>query len=153
MKQLDKRQTKANAVKMLASYKQLKRLAGEEFVSNVTATYSFEPRSFTGVVNKPLEKFIERQMIAEKMVQDIEDGINRVNDAYLRQILIMKYCKNYDSDIYIYMTLGYSETEFYRLWEQAIYHFADVYKSGALLVFEGNTKIDDWLLDLGEMCK
>lgn len=153
VRKLDKRATKEKVVTILSAYKQLKKIAGEEFVTKVTATYSFEPRSFTGAVNKPLEKYIERQMTAQKMVEDIECGINQVSSAYLRQLLIMKYCKNYDSDIAIYVTLDMSESEFYRELERALLYFAECFKSGSLLVFEGGVGIDELLLDLGELTK
>ena len=153
VRKLDKRETKEKVVTILSAYKQLKKIAGEEFVTKVTATYSFEPRSFTGAVNKPLEKYIERQMTAQKMVEDIECGINQVSNAYLRQLLIMKYCKNYDSDIAIYVTLDMSESEFYRELERALLYFAECFKSGSLLVFEGGVGIDELLLDLGELTK
>lgn len=153
MRELDKKATKDKAVRLLSAYKQLKRLAGEQFTSKVTATYSFEPRSFTGIVNKPLEKYIERQMTAQKLLDDIEEAINHINDAYLRQVLVMKYCKSYDSDIAIYVDLGYSESEFYRTLEKAILLFAECYSYGALLVFVGGVGIDDILDDLGEITK
>ena len=153
VRKLDKRATKEKVVTMLTAYKQLKKIAGEEFVTKVTATYSFEPRSYTGAVNKPLEKYIERQMTAQKMVEDIECGINQVSNAYLRQLLIMKYCKNYDSDIAIYVTLDMSESEFYRELERALLYFAECFKRGSLLVFEGGVGIDELLLDLGELTK
>ena len=92
-------------------------------------------------------------MTAQKMVEDIECGINQVGNAYLRQLLIMKYCKNYDSDIAIYVTLDMSESEFYRELERALLYFAECFKSGSLLVFDGGVGIDELLLDLGELTK
>ena len=153
VRKLDKRATKEKVVTMLTAYKQLKKIAGEEFVTKVTATYSFEPRSYTGAVNKPLEKYIERQMTAQKMVEDIEKAINRMSNAFLRQILIMKYCKYYDSDIAIYVTLDISESEFYRELERGLLYFAECFCNGSLLVFEGGLNIDGLLLDLGELTK
>ena len=138
---------------MLSAYKQLKKIAGEVYVSKVTATYSFEPRSYTGAVNKSLEKHIERKLTAQKMVEDIEKAINRMSNAYLRQILIMKYCKYYDSDIAIYVTLDISESEFYRELERGLLYFAECFCNGSLLVFEGGLNIDELLLDLGELTK
>ena len=138
---------------MLSAYKQLKKIAGEEYVSKVTATYSFEPRSYTGAVNKSLEKHIERKLTAQKMVEDIEKAINRMSISYLRQILIMKYCKYYDSDIAIYVTLDISESEFYRELERGLLYFAECFCNGSLLVFEGGLNIDELLLDLGELTK
>ena len=153
VRKLDKRATKEKVVMMLSAYKQLKKIAGEEYVSKVTATYSFEPRSYTGAVNKSLEKHIERKLTAQKMVEDIEKAINRMSNAYLRQILIMKYCKYYDSDIAIYVTLDVSESEFYRELERGLLYFAECFCNGSLLVFEGGLNIDELLLDLGELTK
>lgn len=153
VRKLDKMATKEKVVMMLSAYKQLKKIAGEEYVSKVTATYSFEPRSYTGAVNKSLEKHIERKLTAQKMVEDIEKAINRMSNAHLRQILIMKYCKYYDSDIAIYVTLDISESEFYRELERGLLHFAECFCNGSLLVFEGGLNIDELLLDLGELTK
>jgi len=153
VRKLDKRATKEKVVMMLSAYKQLKKIAGEEYVSKVTATYSFEPRSYTGAVNKSLEKHIERKLTAQKMVEDIEKAINRMSNAHLRQILIMKYCKYYDSDIAIYVTLDISESEFYRELERGLLYFAECFCNGSLLVFEGGLNIDELLLDLGELTK
>ena len=153
VRKLDKKATKEKVVMMLSAYKQLKKIAGEEYVSKVTATYSFELRSYTGAVNKSLEKHIERKLTAQKMVEDIEAAINRISNAYLRQLLIMKYCKNFDSDIAIYMSLKISESEFYRELERALLYFAECFKSGSLLVFDGGVGIDELLLDLGELTK
>lgn len=153
VRKLDKKATKEKVVMMLSAYKQLKKIAGEEYVSKVTATYSFEPRSYTGAVNKSLEKHIERKLTAQKMVEDIEKAINRMSNAFLRQILIMKYCKYYDSDIAIYVTLDISESEFYRELERGLLYFAECFCNGSLLVFEGGLNIDELLLDLGELTK
>ena len=151
VRKLDKRATKEKVVMMLSAYKQLKKIAGEEYVSKVTATYSFEPRSYTGAVNKSLEKHIERKLTAQNLVEDIEKAINRMSNAFLRQILIMKYCKYYDSDIAIYVTLDISESEFYRELERGLLYFAECFCNGSLLVFEGGLNIDELLLDLGEL--
>lgn len=153
VRKLDKKATKEKVVMMLSAYKQLKKIAGEEYISKVTATYSFEPRSYTGAINKSLEKHIERKLTAQKMVEDIEKAINRISNAYLRQILIMKYCKYYDSDIAIYVTLDISESEFYRELERGLLYFAECFCNGSLLVFEGGLNIDELLLDLGELTK
>lgn len=135
---LNKTATKQKAVKVLESYHTYKRIAGSEFESKVTATYSFEPRSYTGAVSKPIETYVVRKVEAETMVRDIEHAINLIHGPELRQVLIMKYCRYYDKDIAIYVELGYSETEFYRLWEKAVLYFAECYRYGELLTFLGD---------------
>ena len=65
----------------------------------------------------------------------------------------MKYCKNFDSDISIYMSLRISESEFYRELDKGLLFFAECFECGSLLVYEGGVGIDELLLDLGELTK
>lgn len=145
MRELDKKATIQKAKTVLEGYKTFKRIAGEEFVSKVTATYSFEPRSYTGVVSQPVEKYVVRKMHAEQKIEKIERAINSMNDAFLRQVIIKRFCENYDSNIAIYIDLEYSETEFYRVLDKALLLFAECYDYGALLIFEGGLTIDEYL--------
>ncbi len=87
-------------------------------------------------------------MAAEQELDKIREAINAISDAYQRQIIIEKYCKRHiKSDIEIYMDLGYTESEFYRLLENGILEFAESYRNGNLLVFEA--KMMSWIY-LGE---
>lgn len=148
---LDEKATIKNATKVLEQYKALKKVAGEKFVSKVTATYSFEPRSYTGTVHKPIEEHVARQETAKHYVDKIEKAINCFMDAHLRQVIIEKYVKNNDSDIAIYVDLNYSETEFYRMVERAKIEFAYYYDNGSLLRYEQGQNIKDLFDFLGEL--
>ncbi|MCW6663938.1 transcriptional regulator [Aerococcaceae bacterium NML190073] len=147
---LDEKKTKENAQATLAQYRLLKRIAGEKFEPRVTATYSFEPRSQTNLNSNAIEKHIARQVSAQQELERIEEAINSVIGSYERQVLIEKYCKRYDkTDIAIYMDLGYTESEFYRLLDRALYEFAETYRHGELLVFENGLRVDEIL---GDFC-
>lgn len=132
---LDKKKTKEKAIAKLTDYRLLKAIAGKEYSPKVTTTYSFEPHSYTGTVSNPMEKHIIRQIAAQQELRHIEEGINGMLNAWQRQIIIEKYCKRERSDISIYIDLEYSESEFYRELEKALYAFAENYKNGELLCF------------------
>ena len=112
---LDTKTTIEGITEVLEHYKTLKKIAGDNYVSKITATFSFEPRSYTGTVRNPIEDHIVRQETARSYMDKIEQAINKIRDPYYRQVLIEKYVKSNVSDIAIYMDLDYSSTEFYRL--------------------------------------
>lgn len=132
---INDKESKRRAVEKLESYRQAKRVAGESFTSKVTAVYSFEPRSYTGRVHKPIEDYVVRRQHALIELERIEQAINMIPDAYARQVLFEKYCRYSDkSDIEIYVDLGYSETEYYRLVERGVRYFYECYNHGELIV-------------------
>lgn len=134
---LNKQATKDKASRILSHYRALRRIAGESFSPKVTASYSFEPRSQTNLTSNAIEKHVVRQVAAEQKLLYIEQAINAIIDVHVREVLIRKYCDRKEkSDIQIYMDLGYSESEYYRIWERGIFEFAEVYLHGELLVFE-----------------
>lgn len=149
--QLDEVKTKKRVRSVLEQYRTLKRIAKEPFNSQVTAVYSFEPRSYTGGVSKPIEKHIVRQQAAVREIGFIEEGLSHMENPDQRRILYEKYFDwAQKSDISIYMDLDMSETEFYREVEKALFAYAEVYKSGALLQFKNEASFEDWFGELFE---
>jgi len=149
--QLDERATKKRVRSVLEQYRTLKRIAKEPFNSQVTAVYSFEPRSYTGGVSKPIEKHIVRQQAAVREIGFIEEGLSHMENPEQRRILYEKYFDwAQKSDISIYMDIEMSETEFYREVEKALFAYAEVYKSGALLQFKNEASFEDWFGELFE---
>lgn len=142
--QLDKSKTKLKAKKKLQEYRVLRQISGETFTPKVTTTYSFEPRSSSGIPNNAIEKHIVRKVTAQQKLIEIETAINKL-DAYDRLIIIKKYCESTQLDVAIYMEMELSETEFYRQLDKALYAFAEVYRYGELLVFENGLGIDEIL--------
>ena len=57
---LDTKATIKGVAEVLEHYKTLKKIAGENYVSKITAVFSFEPRSYTGTVRNPIEELITR---------------------------------------------------------------------------------------------
>ncbi len=71
----------------MEAYRFLKRVSGEKFSSKVTAVYSFEPRSYTGTVSNPIESHMVRQVAAQQRVDEIEQAINMMTEAFHKQLL------------------------------------------------------------------
>lgn len=133
---LNNNHTKRNAYKTLKLYRRYIRIAGVEYSPKVTATYSLEPKSYTGKVIQATETQVLKRVQAQNKADAIIKAINAIIDPYTRQILIEKYCKwQVKSDKAIYMDLGYSESDFYRILERGAIEFAENYKGGELLVF------------------
>lgn len=135
---LDENKTLKNVEKLLKSYRRLVIIAGAEFEPKVTATYSFEPRNFTGVTNKPIENYVIRKVAAQKVVEKIEKALNGIIDAEIAQAMYLKYCQSkqlYDYEIYNNM-LHISETEFYRRIHVGKMFFAERYDDGKLQVYK-----------------
>lgn len=137
----DEKATIEAATTILEQYKTLKAIAGEKYVSKITPTYSFEPRCYTGVIRNPLEEHMTRQEEALELIDKVDSAINKILDPYLRQVLIERYIKNNISNIAIYMDLGYSSTEFYRLLDRAKLHFAEYYNNGSTLRYRKGKEI------------
>ena len=148
---LDTKATIRGVAEVLEHYKTLKKIAGENYVSKITAVFSFEPRSYTGTVHNPIEEHIVRQETARSYMDKIEQAINKIRDPYRRQVIVEKYIKSNVSDIAIYMDLGYSSTEFYRLLDKAMIEFAHYYDGGSFLKYEKGKNIEDLFAFLGEI--
>lgn len=148
---LDTKATIRGVAEVLEHYKTLKKIAGENYVSKITAVFSFEPRSYTGTVHNPIEEHIVRQETARSYMDKIEQAVNKIRDPYRRQVIVEKYIKSNVSDIAIYMDLGYSSTEFYRLLDKAMIEFAHYYDGGSFLKYEKGKNIEDLFAFLGEI--
>lgn len=148
---LDTKATIKGVAEVLEHYKTLKKIAGENYVSKITAVFSFEPRSYTGTVRNPIEEHITRQETARSYMDKIEQAVNKIRDPYYRQVIVEKYIKSNVSDIAIYMDLGYSSTEFYRLLDKAMIEFAHYYDGGSFLKYEKGKNIEDLFSFLGEI--
>ena len=99
-KGLDSEKTKQAAKNTLEAYRFLKRVSGEKFSSKVTAVYSFEPRSYTGTVSNPIESHMVRQIAAQQRVDEIEQAINMMTEAFqqataVREVLHHERAKRY----------------------------------------------------------
>ena len=86
--EIDKEKTKANVKRKLSEFRRWERVAGEEFSQSITATYSFQPKSPSSSPSKSIERLAIRKVDAELELNAIVSAINKINDPYLRQILI-----------------------------------------------------------------
>lgn len=129
--------TKGNAHLVLKGYRRLARIAGEEYSPQLTATHTLEPKSFSGSPNKYTESAVVRRVSAQQDLELISKAINGMSDMELSRLLIERYCrKQKRRDKEIYMDMGYSESEFYRVLGHALLEFAECYHNGELLVYK-----------------
>lgn len=129
-----KNKTKENADNTLKNYRVLLRIAGEEYSPKVTTTYSLEPKSAQSSPSRQTEQMVIRRVSAQQELELMASAINRLSDLNLSQILIERYCRvRFRQDKAIYPSLGYSESEYYRLLDRALLEFAEAYKAGELL--------------------
>lgn len=129
---IDKNATKENVDELLSLYRRLARMADEEFIPKMTATYSFEIKG-SGGTSDSLGEAISRSVSAQQEINKIMKAVNKLN-SYQRQLLFEKYIKRrQQTDIMIYIGLNMSESTFYRELEKAQLEFAEAYEEGRLL--------------------
>lgn len=130
---IDKSATKESVDELLNLYRRLARMADEEFIPKMTATYSFEIKGSGGGVSDSLGEAISRSVSAQQEINKIMKAVNKLN-SYQRQLIFEKYIKRrQQTDIMIYIGLNMSESTFYRELEKAQLEFAEAYEGGVLL--------------------
>lgn len=130
---IDKSATKENVDELLNLYRRLARMADEEFIPKMTATYSFEIKGSGGGVSDSLGEAISRKISAQQEIHKIMKAINKLN-GYHRQILFERYMRRCpQTDIMIYVSLCMSESSYYRELAKAQLEFADAYDEGRLI--------------------
>ncbi|WP_331709938.1 ArpU family phage packaging/lysis transcriptional regulator, partial [Streptococcus sp. DD10] len=82
-----------NADKILKQYRRLARIAGEAYCPKVTASYSIEPKSSGGGVNKATEMMVVRRVDAQMELEAMAEAINSLSDLEYCRILIERYCR------------------------------------------------------------
>lgn len=148
---LDLESTKNKAKCVLRDYRNFEEVAETDYVSNVTATYSFEPKSYTGTIGTPIQNHLERKLLAEQIVQEINAAINKITEAEYRAIIIKKYCdKEYAGNDGVAIDLKMTQATFYRKLDKALIRFATHFKNGKLLVYSGGDCIENHIKKLLE---
>ena len=131
---IDEKKTKSNVKSLLCNYRSFVRLASEEYIPKVTATYSFELKSFTGVVSRATENAVVRKVTAERELQKIGKAMNKLN-AYDRQMIHDKYMDKRElSDTDIYLNYNMSSSSFYDQLDKVLIKFGEAYDGGRLIV-------------------
>ncbi|WP_368252026.1 ArpU family phage packaging/lysis transcriptional regulator [Enterococcus sp. 2201sp1_2201st1_B8_2201SCRN_220225] len=132
--EIDEKQTKDNVKQLLSRYRNFVRLASEEYIPKVTATYSFELKSFTGNVSRPTENAVVRKVTAEQELAKIARAMNKLN-AYDAQLIYDKYMDKRElTDTDIYLNYHMSASGFYNKLEAVLIKFAEAYEGGVLIV-------------------
>ena len=132
--EIDEKATRPQVKEYLSEYRSFVRLASEEYIPKVTATYSFELKSFTGTVSRATENAVVRKVTAERELQKIVKAMNKLN-AYDRQMIHDKYMDKRElSDTDIYLNYNMSSSSFYDKLDDVLIKFAEAYDGGRLIV-------------------
>ena len=132
--EIDEKKTRKNVKELLYNYRSFVRLADEKYIPKVTATYSFELKSFTGLVSRPTENAVVRKVTAEQELLKISKAMNKLN-AYDRQMIYDKYMDIRElTDTDIYLNYNMSSSSFYDQLDKVLIKFGEAYDGGALLV-------------------
>ena len=132
--EIDQKKTRTNVKALLTNYRSFVRLASEEYIPKVTATYSFELKSFTGQVSRATENAVVRKVTAEQELLKISKAMNKLN-AYDRQMIYDKYMDKRElSDTDIYLNYNMSSSSFYDQLDKVLIKFGEAYDGGSLLV-------------------
>ena len=149
--QIDTKATRMKAELILRDYRKFEQMAGTEYVSNVTATYSFEPKSYTGTIGTPIQNHLERKILAESLVKEINCAINKINDSLFRAILIKKYCDSeFAGNDDLMFDLKIAPSTFYRKLEDALVQFAIHFKNGEDVIYRDDNSIENYMRSLLE---
>ncbi|MEY8370140.1 ArpU family phage packaging/lysis transcriptional regulator [Aerococcaceae bacterium 50-4] len=133
-----KRETKDNVDQLLSKFHTIRRLAGKPIEQKLTATYTIEPKSFTGVNSNPTEDAILAQTDAQVLYNDIIKAYNCLGPTS-RKRLYNKYMSSnpkFDYEVYDGGEESISKATFYRDLEKAQIEFAEAYKNGELMKFK-----------------
>lgn len=130
--EIDYRQTKRNARKVLAQYRKWERIAGKSVIDIKSPILSDMPRTLGVSVNKTQDGIVER--IHAEMNRDAILKALVALPFRSRQILVMTYCEyeKATSDE-ISEVMGYSEIAIKKYRSVALLEFAEAYKHGKLL--------------------
>lgn len=132
---INKEFTKQNVDELMKLYRRLLRMADKEFTPKMTATYSFEPKSYTGTNPDTIGDAVTRKIVAQEELNKIVEAVNKLN-TYNRQLLYLKYMNKIElSDVKIYTELNMSESTFYRELGKAQLEMAEAYEGGKLLSY------------------
>ncbi|WP_048728738.1 ArpU family phage packaging/lysis transcriptional regulator [Carnobacterium sp. 1290_CSPC] len=134
--EVDEKATKEKVDSLLKNYHKIRRLSGMPIEQKVTATYSLDPKSFTGMNSSEIENGTIKKLDAVSLYRDINAAINTL-DVYSRKRIYDKYINStrfYDYEVYSAENI--SEATYYREVGKAMIEFAEAFQSGSLLVFE-----------------
>ena len=119
--EIDERQTKQEAMKLLNRYRVFK-LGAKDYDLRLTATYSIEPKTFSNQFSSNVEDNVIRKLDYMLM---IEDAVNQITDADERRVIIEGYLSK-EKHNWIKMSdkLHINKTDYYNLRNRALISFA-----------------------------
>lgn len=99
---VNEKSTKERVDSLLKNYHKIRLLSGMLIEQKVTATYSLDPKSFTGMNSTAIESGTIKKLDAVSLYRDINAPINTL-DAYSRKRIYNKYINStrfYDYEVF-----------------------------------------------------
>ncbi|KAF3303771.1 hypothetical protein FPV24_01335 [Carnobacterium sp. PL24RED07] len=112
--EVDEKATKERVDSLLKNYHKIRRLSGMPIEQKVTATYSLDPKSFTGMNSSAIESGTIKKLDSVSLYRDINAAINTL-DAYYGERIYVKYINStrfYDYEVFSAEQI--SEATYYR---------------------------------------
>mgnify|MGYP005610882631 CR=1 FL=1 len=121
--EIDERQTKQAAMKLLTRYRLFK-LGATDYDLKLTATYSIQPKHFGNEFHSDVESNVVKKV---SYMQVIEEAVNKIPDPDERRVIVDGYMTN-EKHNYIKMQqrLHMNTTNYYKLRNKALISFAVV---------------------------
>ncbi|MDT2491642.1 ArpU family phage packaging/lysis transcriptional regulator [Enterococcus avium] len=132
-KDIDAKETKLRAKRVLSTYRRLSRIAGQDEINLRSPIITDMPRTPSSYTNKSEDATCIR-VDAENELKAINAALSRVS-RISREVISMTFCENEKLTAFaIGLEIGYSERSIKDLKAQALLEFADVYRDGKLIV-------------------
>lgn len=134
--EIDKEITKKSVDYLLSRYHKIRRLAGS-YTPKITSSYSLTPRSDAGTTSDSTGDTVEIKGEAAKELEAIEKAFNHLSADSKKRLYFKYISEDSQYDYQIYTNQNISRNTYYRELGKAQLEFAEAYKSGNLLSFEG----------------
>lgn len=135
--EIERENTKRAIDKILDKYRMFLLLESDEFMPQITATYSLIPPSTNKEYKSSTEaaaiRKVDLERARERFIRKVEKAVNRLPQNE-REIIVSRYMQREESfDYEVYNNIGLSERTYYRLKARAFYNLAfilglEVYK-------------------------
>ncbi|WKU21702.1 ArpU family phage packaging/lysis transcriptional regulator [Priestia megaterium] len=128
LRDVDKKQTKANVEQALADYRMYMMTVPEDIIPKVTTSYSLVPPSNTNAFHSSTEEAaitrVDYKIKRDNFMRQVQRAVNRLNKRE-RELIIKTYMTYEDVYVFdVYNGMGISEATYYRVREKAFYKLA-----------------------------
>lgn len=131
LKEVDFRQTKANARNVLKSFRRLERIAGRSLIDLKSPIITEMPKSHGNKTEDALVQLADAEAERDAILSAL-----MALSLTSRQILHYSFCvQDHYSNYKIAREVGYSERSIQRMKSEALIEFAEAYRNGKIIAY------------------